>query len=613
MLMQKIRDNAAWVVGIAVLCFVALIFVDWGMSPGNSMTHKTVVGTVAGEDIRFEEFDQIVQQRAKAETDQGKELNAEAYANLRQSVFVDLLRERLLAKVIDKYDLYGTPEQVLDFIRRNPPPGAEKAPIFMGADSQFNQVLYERWLANPKTFDDRFMQMVEQETQNKTIPEQSLGRILVDGQQKTSLEAQFESRMEQTKAWGLAVAASVDSFPAPTPSTDELRAEFQTLADSFWIGKPFAEIQGAYFLKTPSAQDSLHALQDADTVAARAHRGDKFEDLAQQFSEDPGSAKNGGSLGGLQTKDHWVPAFAQAATKLEKGQISDPILSQFGYHVIRCVDKEIKPRTPPAIGSDTLYDLQHVLITIAVSPETIDTLKQKLEDIRSQVKAGAKFADAAAKVHASLDSVHVGESDLGQSNIGAVPGASAWAFHGQENEASEILENTKSLMVLSQPKVYKPGRDFDLARSAVTRHLARVESIRSANAYLQANLSKIQACDTSTLCLDRIGKLSATPFVERPAASWVAGLGYSPLGLYGLLMPASHAPKTWVGPGFDPHGALVLRLDSIHAPTDAELSQSPAVGDQKEGYAARQAIDDWLASRRREAKIKNNLDQFFRD
>ena len=160
MLMQKIRDNAAWVVGIAVLCFVALIFVDWGMSPGNSMTHKTVVGTVAGEDIRFEEFDQIVQQRAKAETDQGKELNAEAYANLRQSVFVDLLRERLLAKVIDKYDLYGTPEQVLDFIRRNPPPGAEKAPIFMGADSQFNQVLYERWLANPKTFDDRFMQNV---------------------------------------------------------------------------------------------------------------------------------------------------------------------------------------------------------------------------------------------------------------------------------------------------------------------------------------------------------------------------------------------------------------------------------------------------------------------
>jgi len=65
MLMQKIRDNAAWVVVIAVVCFIALIFVDWGMSPGNNMTRKTVVGSVAGQDLRFEDFDQLVQQKAK--------------------------------------------------------------------------------------------------------------------------------------------------------------------------------------------------------------------------------------------------------------------------------------------------------------------------------------------------------------------------------------------------------------------------------------------------------------------------------------------------------------------------------------------------------------------
>jgi len=76
----------------------------------------------------------------------------------------------------------------------------------------------------------------------------------------------------------------------------------------------------------------------------------------------------------------------------------------------------------------------------------------------------------------------------------------------------------------------------------------------------------------------------------------------------------SNALKTGVGPGFDPHGALVMRLDSIHEPTAAELSQpEQGGGEHREGYVARQAIDEWLASRRREAKIKNNLDQFFRD
>lgn len=613
MLMQKIRDNAAWVVGIAVVCFAALIFVDWGMSPGNSMTHKTVVGSVAGEDIRIEEFDQIVQQRAKAETDKGKELNSEAYANLRREVFTDILRDRLLAKVFAKYNLYGTPEQVLDFIRRNPPPGAEKAPIFMGPDSQFSQPLYERWLANPKTFDDRFMQLIEHETGEKTIPEQSLGRILASGQAKTTLERQFEGRQEHERAWGVAVAASSDSFTVPQPSDADLRKEFETLADSFWIGKPLARIQAAYFPKTPSAADSLHALQDADTVAARAHRGEKFEDLAQQFSEDPGSAKNGGSLGGLQTRERWVPVFSQAAAKLEKGQISDPILSPFGYHVIRCVDKVVKPRISPLTGSDTLYDLQHVLITITISPETTDSLKQKLEDIRAKMKTGANFAAAIAAVQAAADSVTVAEGDIGRASTGSVPGASAWAFGTQETETSEILENTKSLMVLAKPQVVKPGRDFDLAKTAVARHLKRIEAIRMAKAYLQENLGRIKTCDTSATCLARIGKLSATPFVDRPAASWVAGLGYAPTGLFGLWTPAEKAPKTWVGPGWDDHGALVLRLDSVQATSEAELSQGAEDQPRGEGYAARQGIDEWLASRRREAKVKNNLDQFFRD
>ena len=308
-----------------------------------------------------------------------------------------------------------------------------------------------------------------------------------------------------------------------------------------------------------------------------------------------------------------MPAFSQTAAKLDKGQISEPVLSPFGYHVIRCVDRVVKPRQAPLTGSDTLYELQHVLITITISPETVDTLKQKLEDIRAKVKAGAKFADAASAVHALIDSVNVAEGDIGHASTGSVPGASAWAFRTQENETSEILENTKSLMVLAKPRVVKPGRDFDLAKNALAKHLQRTQAVRQAKAYLQANLAKIQACDTSTTCLAQIGKLSATALVERPASSWIAGLGYAPSGIFGLWTSAAKTPKTWVGPGFDDHGAIVLRIDSLHVPSEADLSQGVAEQQRGEGYAARNGIDEWLTSRRREARVKNNLDQFFRD
>jgi hypothetical protein len=616
MLMQKIRDNAAWVVGIAVVCFGALIFVDWGMSPGNDMTHKTVVGTVAGEDIGIEEFDQIVQNRAKKSTEEGKDLDAEGYAALRREVFTTIVRERILGKVTTKYHLQGTPEQVLDFIRRNPPPGADKAPIFMGPDSQFSQALYERWLANPKTFDDRFMQMIEQDTRERTIPEQSLARILVTGRAKTSLEDAFVTRIERTRAWGIVVAASSDSFSAQVaaPTEPALRKEFAVLSDSFWVGKSYARIPIALYPKRASAADSLRARQDIDSVYIRVKRGEKFEDLAQQFSEDPGSAKNGGSLGPLQPRSRFVPAFSDAVAKLDKGQISEVVQTPFGYHVIRCQDRQIKPRPAPLDGADTLYQLQHILITVAISPETVDSLKQKLETARTKVKAGAKFSDAAISVQAFVDSLGVVQGEIGRTFTGAVvPGASAWAFRPQESETSEILETAKFLAVLGKPKVFPVGRDFDLARPNLIRHLKLQEATRLAKAHLTANLERIKACDTSTACLAQIGKLSVTPLVERPANSWIAGLGYAPSALFAVWPQAGKSLRTWTGPGQDAHGAAIVRIDSLRQPTPEDFAAKNPEAQQGEGYLAKASLDDWLNSRRREAKIKDNLDQFFRD
>jgi peptidyl-prolyl cis-trans isomerase D len=623
MLMQKIRDNAAWVVGIAVVCFGALIFVDWGMSPGNGLRHKNVVGSVAGEDISVEEFEGIVQDKAKEQTDQGRELNSETYAQIRRAVFTDIVRERLLAQAFQKYNLFGTPEQDLDYIRRNPPPGAEKAPIFMGPDSQFNQALYEKWLANPKTFDDRYMRMIEGIAATKTIPEQSMGRIMVAGNLPTALEAMFSARVERSLGWGLVVAASADSFPAPSASDADLRKQFDAMPDSFWIGKPLARMAAAVFPKTPSATDSLRVLQDADTAAARARRGEKFEDLVQQYSEDPGSAKNGGGLGGLRNRHGWVPAFSDAVAKLQKGQISDPVLSPFGYHVIKVRDIQIIDLAAPAVGKDTLYDVQHILITVTTSPETVDSLKKKLEDLRTAVKGGAKFEAAAAKVGAKIDSVYVTQGEIGvvkttevspRGQAPLVPGASGWAFNGsKDQEASEVLETGRGIMTLSKPVIAEVGRNFELARPRLQSHLARVEGARKAKDYLTANLAKVQACDTSTACLRQIGKLSVTPLAARPANTWIEGMGFAPLGLIAAWGPASKAPKSWTAPVMDESGAVTLRLDSATPPPADEFAHWAHPGRGREGYTARAGIDEWLASRRREARIKNNLDQFFRD
>ena len=80
---------------------------------------------------------------------------------------------------------------------------------------------------------------------------------------------------------------------------------------------------------------------EAKAVLAELKKGADFADLAKQKSKDPGAAE-GGDLGYF-TKDQMVPEFAEVAFKLEPGTLSDPVKTQFGWHVIKVEDKRDKP------------------------------------------------------------------------------------------------------------------------------------------------------------------------------------------------------------------------------------------------------------------------------
>jgi len=87
--------------------------------------------------------------------------------------------------------------------------------------------------------------------------------------------------------------------------------------------------------------------QQAKDLIAKIKAGASFEDLAKQYSKDPGSGKNGGDLDWSDPKAY-VPEFAEAATHLQKGQMTDtPVHTQFGWHIIRVDD--VRSTTPPPL------------------------------------------------------------------------------------------------------------------------------------------------------------------------------------------------------------------------------------------------------------------------
>lgn len=115
--------------------------------------------------------------------------------------------------------------------------------------------------------------------------------------------------------------------------------------------------------------------QQAKDLIAKIKGGANFEDLAKQYSKDPGSGKNGGDLDWSDPKAY-VPEFAAAAEKLQKGQMTDePVKTQFGWHIIRVDDVRQTPPPP--------FEQVKTQIAQQMQQEKLQAFE---EDLRSKAK-----------------------------------------------------------------------------------------------------------------------------------------------------------------------------------------------------------------------------------
>jgi peptidyl-prolyl cis-trans isomerase C len=142
-----------------------------------------------------------------------------------------------------------------------------------------------------------------------------------------------------------------------------------------------------------SARHILVETEDeAKKILADLKKGADFVAIAKEKSKDPGSKENGGDLG-FFGKEQMVPEFAETAFKLNKGQLSDPVKSQFGWHVIRVDDK----RKKQAPEFEKVKDQIQTFVQRRAQAEMITKLREsaKIErlDAKPEAKPDAKPAD----------------------------------------------------------------------------------------------------------------------------------------------------------------------------------------------------------------------------
>ncbi|MFD1703848.1 peptidylprolyl isomerase [Methylopila henanensis] len=101
--------------------------------------------------------------------------------------------------------------------------------------------------------------------------------------------------------------------------------------------KPEQEVRASHIL--------VKTEDEAKKVEERLGKGEDFAEIATEVSTDPGSAKQGGDLG-FFGKGQMVPAFDEAVFKLEPNKVSDPVKTQFGFHIIKVTEKRERPIPP---------------------------------------------------------------------------------------------------------------------------------------------------------------------------------------------------------------------------------------------------------------------------
>ncbi|HJS47747.1 MAG TPA: peptidylprolyl isomerase, partial [Gemmatimonadales bacterium] len=140
----------------------------------------------------------------------------------------------------------------------------------------------------------------------------------------------------------------------------------------------------------PDSAATARARALADSIVGALRRGADFATAARRFSADPGSREQGGSLGWFR-RGQMVPAFEEAAFRLKPGQVSDPVESSFGFHIIQV------ERTQPAE-----VNARHILIQPEVGAAAADSVRRFAASLRDLVVAGASL-DSLQRLYQAAD------------------------------------------------------------------------------------------------------------------------------------------------------------------------------------------------------------------
>ena len=396
-----------WSLGLVILAFAFLYIPDLSNStPQLTGALTDVVATVGEREITVGEFRTVyLRQLRNYQAQSGGEITAEILRSmgLDRQILQQMIDEYAALQEAERLGVTVTDKEIRDRIVSFP--AFQQNGQFVGEQAYVQSLRLQSPPMTPAQFEEDIRRSLMLErlqaavTDWITVTDEDLRREHVRRSETISVSAisfradDFREGIEATDADVAAlfaqnavdytvpekrqlrfvlinVAALKESF---TPSDDDVQGYYGYNTDRYT--EPVT-LRASHILLRTEGKDLPEVQTQAEAIVAEARGGADFAELARQYSEDDGTKELGGDLGPI-SPGQMVPEFEGAAYALDQGEISDPVSSMFGVHIIKATEKT----------GGTTQPLNEVRESI------VDLLKQESADARASALAEAMAAE----------------------------------------------------------------------------------------------------------------------------------------------------------------------------------------------------------------------------
>lgn len=594
-MLQTMRSSAKFVFWILAVAFIGgfLLVETSGLLGRTAVTPTTAVATVNGRDILYTDWQRRAQQLQQQSQQQrgGRTMTQDEVRSIENQAFDEMVAEVLLEQEYRKRGIVVTDAELRDYARFAPPPWVQSAPDLQ-TEGRFDPAKYQRLLGSAQARQSGLLVALEQYFRAE-VPKEKLFEQVTSGLYVTDAELWRSWQDANDSAQASFVVLRANPVPADSVvSSGDLHAYYDAHRAEF--DRPARAVLTVLTIaRQVTAADSAAVRAHIAQLRAEIAGGAKFEDVAKRESADSASAGDGGALKGI-TRGQLVPEFEKAAFALAPGELSQPVLTQFGWHIIKGESRR----------GDTL-DLRHILLRIQPSDSSgarIDRQADQLAKLTAGADQPAKLDQAAKTLGLVPFRVTVSEGEPAQYQGRYVPSVSAWAFNGARiGEVSDLFDAEDGYYVARLDSLREGGKTFDAVKDAVR---ARVATNRALDRAMAAAAQLSTAARASSLeSAAAAARLTVTKTAMTTRGGFVreyGSLGEATGATFALPLSVVSAPVR------QQDGVFVIRVDA-RKPADKEAFEKAkaSLRPRRMESLRRQRVQLYLDDLRKAATIKD--------